>query len=31
VAGSSILAVAGAWWARETAKTPLRELGNPVR
>lgn len=31
VAGSSILAVAGAWWARETAKTPLRELGNHVR
>ena len=31
VAGSSILAVAGALWARETAKTPLRELGNPVR
>ncbi|GAB3569098.1 MFS transporter [Arthrobacter alkaliphilus] len=30
VAGSSILAVAGAWWARETAKTPLRELGNHV-
>ncbi|MEE9097622.1 MFS transporter [Pseudarthrobacter phenanthrenivorans] len=31
VAGSSVLAVAGAWWARETAKTPLRELGNHVR
>ncbi|BCW80664.1 MULTISPECIES: MFS transporter [Micrococcaceae] len=31
VAGSSILAVAGAWWARETAKTPLRELGNHVK
>ena len=31
VAGSSILAVAGAWWARETSKTPLRELGNHVR
>lgn len=31
VAGSSILAVAGAWWARETARTPLRQLGNPVR
>ncbi|WP_457947175.1 MFS transporter [Pseudarthrobacter sp. alpha12b] len=31
VAASSILAVAGAWWARETAKTPLRELGNHVK
>ncbi|NUS35604.1 MAG: MHS family MFS transporter [Pseudarthrobacter sp.] len=31
VAGSSVLAVAGALWARETAKTPLRQLGNPVR
>ncbi|MDV8149105.1 MFS transporter [Arthrobacter sp. B10-11] len=31
VAASSILAVAGAFWARETSKTPLRELGNPVR
>lgn len=31
VAASSLLAVAGAWWARETNKTPLRELGNPVR
>ncbi|GGH95383.1 MFS transporter [Arthrobacter liuii] len=31
VAASSILAVAGAWWARETSKTPLRELGNHVR
>jgi MFS family permease len=30
VAGSSLLAVAGASWARETSKTPLRELGNPV-
>ncbi|AXJ08609.1 MFS transporter [Arthrobacter sp. PM3] len=30
VAGSSLLAVAGAIWARETSKTPLRELGNPV-
>lgn len=30
VAASSILAVAGALWARETNKTPLRELGNPV-
>lgn len=31
VAASSLLAVAGALWARETSKTPLRELGNPVR
>jgi MFS family permease len=31
VAASSILAVAGAFWARETSKTPLRELGNAVR
>ena len=31
VAASSLLAVAGAWWARETNKTPLRELGNAVR
>jgi MFS family permease len=31
VAGSSLLAVAGAYWARETSKTPLRELGNPVQ
>jgi MFS family permease len=30
VAASSILAVVGAMWARDTAKTPLRELGNPV-
>ncbi len=30
VAASSLLAVAGALWARETNKTPLRELGNPV-
>ena len=30
VAASSLLAVAGALWARETHKTPLRELGNPV-
>ena len=30
VAASSVLAVAGALWARETSKTPLRELGNPV-
>ncbi|MEK0155104.1 MFS transporter [Arthrobacter oryzae] len=31
VAASSVLAVAGAFWARETSKIPLRELGNPVR
>jgi MFS family permease len=31
VAASSLLAVAGAYWARETHKTPLRQLGNPVR
>ena len=31
VAASSLLAVAGAFWARETSKIPLRELGNPVR
>ncbi|WP_115789783.1 MFS transporter [Arthrobacter silvisoli] len=30
VAASSLLAVAGAYWARETNKTPLRQLGNPV-
>jgi len=30
VAGSSVLAVIGALWARETNKTELRELGNPV-
>jgi hypothetical protein len=30
VAASSLLAVAGAYWARETNKTPLRALGNPV-
>ncbi|OFI37135.1 MFS transporter [Arthrobacter sp. SW1] len=30
VAASTVLAVAGALWARETHKTPLRELGNPV-
>jgi len=30
VAGSSILAAIGAIWARETHKTPLHELGNPV-
>jgi MFS family permease len=31
VAASSLLAVAGAYWARETHKTPLRQLGNPVK
>ncbi|WP_372697592.1 MFS transporter [Arthrobacter sp. JSM 101049] len=31
VAASSIIAVAGAWWARETHRTPIEELGNPVR
>ncbi|HEY3576120.1 MAG TPA: MFS transporter [Arthrobacter sp.] len=31
VAVSSLLAVAGAYWARETHKTPLRQLGNPVK
>ncbi|MGZ4660804.1 MAG: MFS transporter [Arthrobacter sp.] len=30
VAASSLLAVAGALWARETSQTPLRELGNHV-
>jgi MFS family permease len=30
VAASSVLAVLGALWARETARTPLRELGNSV-
>lgn len=30
VAGSSIVAAIGAIWARETFKTPLHELGNPV-
>ncbi|TLK56538.1 MFS transporter [Glutamicibacter sp. V16R2B1] len=30
VAGSSIVAAIGAIWARETYKTPLSELGNPV-
>lgn len=30
VAGSSILAVIGALWARETYRTPIRELGNPL-
>ena len=30
VAASSVLAVAGALWARETSKTHLRDLGNPV-
>ncbi|WP_336714605.1 MFS transporter [Arthrobacter sp. USHLN218] len=28
VAGSSVLAVIGALWARETYRTPIRELGN---
>ncbi len=31
VAASSVLALVGALWAKETSKTPLRELGNPVR
>lgn len=31
VAASSILALVGALWAKETSKTLLRELGNPVR
>jgi MFS family permease len=31
VAASSLLAVSGAYWARETHKTPLRQLGNPVK
>ena len=30
VAGSSVLAAIGAIWARETYKTPLEKLGNPV-
>jgi MFS family permease len=30
VAASSVLAVTGALWARETSRTPLRNLGNPV-
>lgn len=30
VAGSSIIAVTGAWWARETYKTPIEQLGNHV-
>ncbi|MCW4464739.1 MHS family MFS transporter [Glutamicibacter sp. MNS18] len=30
VAGSSIVAAIGAIWARETFRTPLEELGNPV-
>ncbi|MCA4132986.1 MFS transporter [Arthrobacter sp. M4] len=30
VAGSTVLAVIGAVWARETHKTPIHELGNPV-
>jgi MFS family permease len=31
VAGSTILALIGAIWARETYRTPIHELGNPVR
>lgn len=31
VAGSTILALIGAIWARETFRTPIHELGNPVR
>lgn len=30
VAGSSIVATIGALWARETYRTPLEQLGNPV-
>ncbi|WP_262107159.1 MFS transporter [Arthrobacter sp. Marseille-P9274] len=30
VAGSSVLALIGALWARETYRTPIRELGNPL-
>jgi MFS family permease len=30
VAGSSVLALIGALWARETYSTPIRELGNPL-
>ncbi|MDQ4047353.1 MAG: MHS family MFS transporter [Actinomycetota bacterium] len=30
VAASSVLAVTGALWAKETSKTHLRDLGNPV-
>lgn len=30
VAGSTVLAVIGAIWARETSRTPIHELGNPV-
>ena len=31
VAGSSVLALIGALWGRETFRTPIHELGNPVR
>ena len=31
VAGSSVLALIGAIWARETFRTPIHELGNKVR
>lgn len=30
VAGSSVIAVIGALWARETYRTPIHELGNPI-
>ncbi|MFC4224762.1 MFS transporter [Lysinibacter cavernae] len=30
VAASSVIAIIGALWAKETYKTPLAELGNPV-
>ncbi|MFL4475420.1 MFS transporter [Paeniglutamicibacter sp. MACA_103] len=30
VAGSSVIAVVGALWARETYRTPINELGNPM-
>ncbi|GAB4098582.1 MFS transporter [Sinomonas halotolerans] len=30
VAGSTVLAVIGALWAKETYRTPIHELGNPV-
>ena len=30
VAGSSIVAVAGALWARETFRTPIHDLGNRI-
>jgi hypothetical protein len=31
VAGSSVLALIGAIWGRETFRTPIHELGNKVR